>query len=447
MARATACSIFRYLDRFRKGSLSDRFPDAAPPGVRPVGSEFPSPRGFRSPFAALRHRNFRFFYVGHLLSLGGTWLQITAIGWLVLELTDSALWLGVVSAATSVPVLVLALYAGVAADRFDKRRILIAAQCVAFAQALALAILVHTGHAAIGWVIALVMVLGVSNAFEIPTRQSFFVELVGDRDLTNAIALNSSAFNATRMVGPAIAGALIGTVGIVACFYGNALSYLAALGGLLAIRRPSPERVLTRMPVLENIREGFAWLWGNPGPRTIVLFVSSAAILVMPYSMLLPVFARDLLQVGPQGLGWLYSAAGGGALAGGLVLASFSDRVPRGRLLPYSATAFGLLIGAFALSTSFALSLALLAGAGFAMILSTATANSMLQSLVPNGLRGRVMSVYVVMFVGMTPIGSLQAGTVARIFGARAALVIGTTIFLSMLVAFIWRSTRLRSVE
>jgi MFS family permease len=249
------------------------------------------------------------------------------------------------------------------------------------------------------------------------------------------------------MVGPAIAGALIGSVGIVACFYGNAISYLAVLGGLLAIRRPAPASMRARASVTADIREGFAWIRGNRTARGIVLFVAAASALVLPYSMLFPVFARDLLRVGPQGLGWLYSASGAGALAGGLAVTSLATRFPRPRLLLWSATAFTLFVGGFALSTSFPLSLLFLAAAGFSMILSTATANSVLQTLVPNGLRGRVMSVYVVMFVGMTPIGSLQAGTVARLFGARVAVVSGATLLLVLLLTVLWRLPRLREID
>jgi MFS family permease len=399
---------------------------------------------FGNTFAALRHRNFRIFYTGHLLSLSGAWLQITALGWLVLELTDSAFWLGVVNAGTSLPILVFSLYAGVLADRMDKRTILLGAQAVAFAQALTLAILTHLGVINIGMIFSLALVLGVSNAFEIPTRQSFFVELVGERDLMNAIALNSSAFNATRMIGPAIAGGLIGTLGIAACFYGNAISYLAVVIGLLMIRRPAPEPVPQTLSTLENIREGFTWIRQHRVARSVVIYVSTASALVFPFTMLLPVFARDLLEVGPQGLGWLYSATGAGALAAGLALASMAGRFPRGRLLVVSSTAFAIFVGAFALSPKFLLSLPLLFAAGFFMILSTATANSLIQSVVPNGLRGRVMSVYVVMFLGVTPLGSLQAGALAGLVGARLALAAGAALMLIILSGSLWRSARLR---
>lgn len=364
----------------------------------------------------------------------------------MLELTDSELWLGVVNAGTSIPILFFSLYAGVVADRVDKRTILVLAQAVMLAQALVLAVLTHLGLITIGWIIALVLVLGVANAFEIPTRQSFFVELVGERDLTNAIALNSSAFNATRMVGPAVAGALIGAVGIAACFYGNSISYFFAIAGLLAIRRPPPERVTPTVSTLENIREGFAWIWNERVPRVVVIFMSTASILVLPFTMLLPVFARDILEVGPQGLGWMYSATGAGALAAGLTLTPISQRLRRGRLLVASGVGMSIFVAAFALSPWFELSLVFLAATGFAMILSTATANSLLQALVPHGLRGRVMSVYVVMFLGVTPVGYLLAGLLARTFGAPATLVAGSAVLFFLLVTLFGRSPRLREV-
>ena len=397
-------------------------------------------------FGALRHRNFRIFYVGHLLSLSGTWLQITAMGWLVLELTDSEFWLGVVNAGTSIPILFFSLYAGVIADRVDKRTILIAAQALMAVQALTLAVLTHLGIITVGWIIALMLLLGIANAFEIPTRQSFFVELVGERDLTNAIALNSSAFNATRMVGPAIAGALIGAVGIAVCFYANAASYVFVIAGLLAIRRPRPEPVSKTVSTLENIREGFDWILNERAARMIVIFISTASVLVFPFTMLLPVFARDILEVGPQGLGWLYSATGAGALIAGLTVTAISERVPRGRLLIAAGMAMSAFVAGFALSPSFLISLIFLMGTGFAMILSTATANSVLQALVPHALRGRVMSVYVVMFLGVTPVGYLLAGIFARMIGARATLAIGAATLLLLLVTLFRRSPRLREV-
>lgn len=432
-----------------EAGLPDRGPPVQLPGApaRP-----PAPGPGRSPLraralSALRHRNFRLFYYGQILSLVGTWMQTTAQGWLVLELTDSEFLLGLVTAAGSLPILLFTLYAGVVADRTDKRRIILAAQAASLVGALALAVLTQTGLVTVGWILVLVTLQGVANAFEVPTRQSFFVELVGKEDLTNAIALNSSAFNLTRIIGPALAGLLIGAVGIAVCFYLNALSYLAVLAGLLAIRRPPFQRPPRTASTLENLREGFAYLWGNRLARTLVTVIAAASILALPYAMLLPVFARDVLHVGAQGLGWLLSAAGAGALAGGITLASASGRVRGGRLLLASSTGFAVLLGAFAFSRWFPLSLALLAAAGFCLISFTATVNAMLQAVVPDALRGRVMSVYVFMFMGMTPIGSLQAGTLARFVGAPAALAAGTAALL-LVVLVVWaRVPELREVR
>lgn len=398
-------------------------------------------------FAALRHRNFRLFWFGQLLSLTGTWMQSTAQGWLVLELTDSELWLGLVTAAGSLPVLLFTLYAGVIADRHDKRRIILAAQAAALALALAMAVLTDRGWITVQWILLLVLLLGTANAFEVPTRQSFFVELVGKQDLTNAIALNSAAFNLTRILGPAVAGFLIGSVGIAAAFYLNAVSYLAVIAGLLLIRLPRVRRPPRTESVRANLREGFAWLRAHRLARTLVGLIAAFSILAFPYAMLLPVFARDVLRVGAPGLGALLSATGAGALAGGLALAAIGGRVRRGPLLMGASLAFALLVAGFALSRSFALSLALLAAAGFAMILNNATTNALLQSLVPDELRGRVMGVYVFMFLGMTPLGSLQAGALARWLGAPAALALGALALLLVLLVAWWRVPELRDVE
>jgi MFS family permease len=374
-------------------------------------------------------------------------MQSTAQGWLVLELTNSELLLGLVTAAGSAPVLLFTLYAGVVADRMDKRRIILIAQVVSLVLALVLAVLTDTGAITFTWLLVLVLLLGVASAFEVPTRQSFFVELVGKEDLTNAIAMNSASFNLTRIVGPAVAGVLIGAVGIAACFYLNAISYLAVIAGLLAIRLPPFQRPPRTASTWENLREGFAFIRDDRLARTLVGLIAAASILAFPYAMLLPVFARDVLQVGAQGLGWLLAATGAGALAGGVALAAVSTRIRRGPLLLGSSLLFTTLLGAFALSRSFPISLMLLAAAGFMMILNTASTNALLQSIVPDRLRGRVMGVYVFMFLGMTPLGSIQAGALARWFGAPLALLIGAgTLLLTVLI--VWsRVPELREVR
>jgi MFS family permease len=400
-----------------------------------------------SAFAALRHRNFRLFWFGQLLSLTGTWMQSTAQGWLVLELTDSAFLLGLVTAAGALPILLFTLYAGVIADRHDKRRIILVAQATALVLALALALLTDSGLITIQLILMVVLLLGVANAFEVPARQSFFVDLVGKEDLTNAIALNSSAFNLTRIIGPAIAGFLIAQVGISAAFYLNSISYLAVIVGLLLVRLPRVDRPPPEESVWENLREGFTWLRANPLPRTLVGLVAAFSILAFPYAMLLPVFARDILQVGAPGLGALLSATGAGALAGAMVLAVIGSRVPRGPLLLISSLSFALLVAAFATSRSFLLSLLLLTCVGFFMILNNASTNALLQSIVPDELRGRVMGVYVFMFLGMTPLGSLQAGALARWLGAPMALTLGSAVLLVVVMVAWIRVPELRQVR
>lgn len=400
----------------------------------------------RGAFAALEHRNFRLFYAGQIVSLVGTWMQSTAQGWLVLELTDSEFLLGAVAAAGALPVLLLTLYAGELADRRDKRAIILTTQCVAVVVALALAVLTDTRQITVGWILVLVFMLGVTHAFDVPTRQSFFIELVGKQDLMNAIALNSAAFNLTRIVGPAIAGFLIAGVGIAVCFYVNAATYLFVIAGLLAIKRPAFRPPPRTTSTLESLREGFSFIGRDPLARTLVALTAAASILALPYAMLLPVFARDVLDVGARGLGWLLAATGAGALTGGLGLAAAAARVRRGDLLLSSSIAFALAVAAFSVSRSFPLSLILLAMVGCSFVLFASTVNALLQTIVPDHLRGRVMGVYVFMFLGMTPVGSLQAGALAGWLGAPAALAMGALLLLALFLTAFSRVPQLREV-
>ena len=304
------------------------------------------------------------------------------------------------------------------------------------AAALALAVLTDTGRITYGALLALVFVLGTASAFEIPTRQSFFVDLVGPADLPNAIALNSAAFNATRIVGPALAGLVIGAAGVAACYYANAVSYVAVITGLLMMRLPPWVPRPRTASTVESIREGLAYIRSDRLVRTLVWLIAGMSVTVLPYVMLLPVFARDVLRVGAPGLGSMLSATGAGALVAGMGLAAGRVRIPRGRLIIGAAVAYALLLMAFALCTWYPLSLVLLALAGFTMILNNASVNALLQSRVPDHLRGRVMSVYVFMFVGMSPLGSLQSGAVARWVGAPYALAAGAGALL-LIIAWI----------
>lgn len=408
-------------------------PEAGPPDAPPPAPARPGA------FTALRHRDFRLFYVGQFLSLVGTWMQSTAQGWLVLELTGSPLKLGVVTAMSSLPTFLFTLYAGAVADHGDKRRIIVWANGVALAAAVTLGSLTQAGRVTYPMVLVVAFALGTANAFEVPTRQAFFVELVGKDDLPNAIALNSMQFNATRIVGPAIAGWVIGVAGTAACFFANGVSYLFVIASLLGMRLPpfrAPER---RGGALENIREGLAYIRSVRPVRALVWLIAAMSVFGFPYVMLMPVFARDVLHVGAKGLGALLAATGTGALLGGLALAAMGDRFRRGRVMLFGSLAFCAMLFCFAASRSFVLSLALLGAVGFTMILNNANANALLQSVVPDHLRGRVMSVYVFMFVGTAPLGALQAGAVSKWFGAPVALQAGAVVLAVTLLAVAWR--------
>lgn len=428
----------------------DDTPGAVSPGDASEGAGPPAsgaPPSAGGALSAFSHRNFRVFFAGQILSLAGTWMQSTAQGWLVLELTGSSLLLGVVMAVTTLPTLLFTLYAGAVADRMDKRRIILWSQVAAAILSLTLAVLTDTERITYPVLLAIAFGMGTVSAFEVPTRQSFFVELVGKRDLPNAIALNSSAFNGTRIVGPAVAGWLIGAAGIAACFYANAVSYAAVIAGLLMIRLPPFQRPERGASTLENIREGLAYIRGDRLVRTLVWLIAAMSILAFPYSMLLPVIARDVLRVGAPGLGSMLAAGGAGALAGAIWLAGFGSRFARGKLILAGSLVFAATLVAFSLSRAYPLSLALLAVAGFTMILNNASVNALLQSAVPNQLRGRVMSVYVFMFVGMAPLGSLQAGALARWAGAPFAIGAGAAAFIVVVLVVAWRIPELRAAR
>ncbi|HEV8266192.1 MAG TPA: MFS transporter [Gemmatimonadales bacterium] len=395
-------------------------------------------------FGALAHRNFRLFLFGQTVSLTGTWMQSIAQGWLVLQLTNSPFYVGLVSALGSLGVLLFTLYAGVVADRTDKRRVVIVTQTLQMLQAFALAGLVWSGHVTVGNVMVLAAFLGVVSAFDIPTRQSFIVEMVGKDDLMNAIALNTSTFNLTRVLGPVIAGLLIGPLGVAVCFFLNGVSYLAVIASLLAMRltphipRPTP------LSAWQGFREVLGYLRSDRRVSTLVVLTAVTSIFGFPYLVLMPVFARDVLGAGAAGYGALTASVGFGAVAGALTVAVFSRRIPKGRTLVAAGTSFGLLVALFATSRSFVLSVALLALVGCAMIVNNALTNTLLQTSVPDHLRGRVMGFYSFMFVGMAPFGAFQAGALAERFGAPAAVAAGGLVTALAVVVAGWRVPDLR---
>jgi MFS family permease len=397
-------------------------------------------------FGALAHRNFRLFFFGQGISLIGTWMQSVAQGWLVLTLTDSPFFVGLVSALGSLGVLAFTLYAGIVADRSDKRRIVVITQTLSMLQALTLATLVLLKVVTVWHVMALAAALGVVNAFDIPMRQSFMVELVGKDDLMHAIALNSSMFNAARVVGPAIAGALIGIVGVGMCFLLNGISYIAVLWGLLAMRLPPHQPRRDAASAWAGFREIIAFLHHDRRVGALIALTAILSIFGFPFLVMLPVFARDVLHVQAGGYGAMTAAVGAGAMIGALAIALNTTRiVAKGRLMIVGGTSFGLLIAVFVLSRSLLVALGILALAGCAMIVNNALTNTMLQTLIPDHLRGRVMGFYSFVFVGMSPLGAFQAGVFAERFGTPLAVGAGGVICAVAVVIAAWRVPELRT--
>jgi MFS family permease len=397
--------------------------------MREGAAETQAPQKFRLPAAlrSLGHKNYRLFYSGQFISLTGTWMQMVAQSWLVYRLTGSAATLGFVAFAGQVPGFLLAPVGGALADSFSRHRILIATQTLAMLLALALAILTLTGSVAVWHVYVLAALLGVVNAFDIPARQAFVADLVSRDDLVNAIALNSSMINGARLVGPAMAGVLVATIGEGWCFFVNALSYVAVLAGLLRMRVAKRETDATaeRHSPVRRIVEGFSFV-GRTGPiRALIVLLGLVSLLGMPYTVLMPVFADRILHVGASGLGMLLGAAGVGALAAALLLLARRGVRGMGRWVAFSSAGFGASLILFSQVQVFWLAVAVLVCVGFTMIIQIASSNTLVQAMVPNELRGRVMAVYSMMFLGMAPLGALVAGWLAERVGAANTVAIG----------------------
>src|SRR5579862_2618568 len=374
---------------------------------------------------ALRHRNFQLFFSGQLISLIGTWMQSVAQSWLVYRLTGSALLLGSVGFASQIPVFLFAPLGGIAADRFNRQRIVIGTQTAAMLLAFVLAVLTLTNRVQVWHVFLLASLLGVVNAFDIPGRQSFLVDMVGKEDLMNAIALNSSMFNGARVIGPAIAGILVAKIGEGWCFFANAVSYIAVIIGLLLMRVLSPARAIGASP-LEHMMEGFRFVNRTAPIRALLSLLGLVSLVGMPYVVLMPIFADQILHGGARGLGILMGATGVGALFGALTLAAKTGGVKGlGRWVTITCAGLGVSLFLFSFSTSFWLSCALLLPAGYSMMLQMACSNTLIQTMVPDQLRGRVMSLYSMMFMGMAPFGAFFGGALAHRIGAPITVAAG----------------------
>jgi MFS family permease len=374
---------------------------------------------------ALRHRNFQLFFGGQLISLTGTWMQSVAQSWLVYRFTGSVMLLGFVGFAGQIPVFLLAPIGGAVADRHNRHRILISTQTAAMVLAFALAALTLTGHIQVWHIFALAAALGLVNAFDIPARQAFVADMVGRDDLINAIALNSSMVNGARIVGPAVAGILVASVGEGWCFFINAASYVAVIAGLLMMKITRHVRVPLPGSALANIAEGFRFVARIAPVRALLILLGLISLMGMPYAVLMPIFADQILHGGASGLGLLMGASGAGALVGALSLAVRRGMRGLGRWVAISSAGFGVSLILFSFSRSFWLSAALLIPVGFSMMIEMASSNTLIQAMVPDALRGRVMAVYSMMFMGMAPIGALLAGLLANRLGAPHTVALG----------------------
>jgi len=399
-------------------------------------------------FRALRLRNYRLFFGGQGVSLIGTWMQQIAMSWLVYRMTDSAFLLGAVAFCTQIPSFLLSPISGVFADRWDRRAILVVTQTISMVQAFALALLIFAGVIAVWHIIVLGMLLGCVNAFDIPARHSFVIDMVERKEmLGNAIALNSFMFNAARLIGPSIAGVLIASLGEGMCFFFNGVSYIFVILALLAMQIV-PRKMQPRTGnVIEELREGVAYAFGFPPIRAILMLISAISLMGMSYAVLMPVFARDVLGGGPRTLGILMASAGVGALIGTLYLASQKDVLRLRWTLPASTAIFGAGLIAFSFSRLLPLSILLLFIAGFGLIVQMAMSNTILQMIVDDDKRGRVMSLYTMAFMGMTPLGSLLSGYLASRFGAPFALSLGGSVCMAAACLFATRVPALQRMH
>jgi MFS family permease len=389
-------------------------------------------------FRALGHRNYRLFFCGQIISLIGTWMQNIAQAWLVYKLTGSSLLLGAVGFAGQIPVFLFAPLGGMLADHFSRRHTVIATQTASMLLAFILSVLTLEHQVRVWHIMVLASMLGVVNAFDIPARQAFIIEMVVPEDLINAIALNSAMFNGARILGPAVAGITVAAIGEGWCFFANGASYIAVIVGLLLMRvtpRKRDGRVVSR---LESILEGFRFVWHTGPIRALLLLLGLVSVTGMPYAVLMPIFADRILHSDARGLGLLMGSTGVGALAATMVMASRREVHGLGRWIMYASMGFGTSLILFSFSRSFPLSLLLLLPVGFSMLIQMASSNTLIQTMVPDALRGRIMAVYSMMFMGMAPFGALMAGAIAHRLGAPITVALGGSV--CMVGSLVFRS-------
>jgi len=415
--------------------------------ITPTISSFDTDKSSRLEFMlrALRHRNYRLFFTGQMVSLIGTWMTQIAMTWLVYSLTKSPLMLGVVAFAGQIPSFVMGPFAGVIVDRWPRHRLLVGTQICAMIQSFALAFLALSGMIQVWHIIVLIALQGLINAFDMPARQSFVVEIVEDKaDLSNAIALNSSMFNMARLIGPSVGGILVATVGEGWCFLIDGISYIGVIAALLAMRIKPPDTTRQHKNALQELKEGWAYVTGSLPIRSLIMLMAWVSLVGMPYGVLMPIIAGETLRGGPNTMGFLMAASGSGALVGALFLAARKNIRGLGKRIPLLVAVFGGGLLVFSQSTALWLSMLTLFVMGFALMQQNASSNTILQTIVDDDKRGRVMSFYIMAFMGMAPFGSLWAGAMASRIGAPSTLVISG---IGCLLASIWIAMRYKSIR
>ncbi len=401
---------------------------------------------WRHTFASLRHRNFRLFFSGQLISLIGTWMQNTAQGWLVYQLTGSKMLLGVVAAVGSAPMMLFSVWGGSVADRHSKRRIVMCTQTGMMLTAFAFAALVWTERIQTWQILMLAGLGGLAMAFDMPARQAFMVEMTSREDLMNAISLNSSVVNGARVVGPSVAGLLMARAGMAMCFFLNGLSFIAVIAGLWLMRLPKFVPPAKPESAWAHAVEGFTYVWQHRRMRTLLILFAIVGIFGWSYSVLMPAFARDLLKVGQVQYGLLLSANGIGALLGALTVATVGHRLNRRLLVLGGLAVFSAMLFLLAFVNHYVLALIFLGVAGWGMLLFFSTTNTLLQLSSSDEMRGRVMGIWALIFGGMTPLGGLEAGTFSHYLGLRAAIAIGAGICAAAALV-VWLMVRRRPVQ
>jgi MFS family permease len=399
---------------------------------------------FKNALRALHHRNYRLFFAGQLISLVGTWMQMVAQPWLVYRKTGSSFLLGSVGFASQIPVFLLAFIGGSVADRYNRHKVVIGTQAASMILAFVLAILTLTDAVQVWHIFVLSALLGVVNALDMPVRQAFTVELVGKEDLMNAIALNSSLFNGARVLGPAVAGILISGIGDGWCFFGNGVSYIAVIIGLLMMKMPPRIDQPQPSSSVSNVLEGFQYVRRTRMIRELLILLAVVSMVGMPYSVLMPIFADKILRGGARGMGILLGATGIGALAGSLALAAKKGVRGLGQITAYSCAGFAISLMLFSASHIFWVSVLFLLPVGFCFMVTLASTNTMIQIMVPDNLRGRVMAMHVMMFMGMAPFGSLIAGAVAERLGAPLTVAMGAVCCFGAALIFMLRLPKLQ---